>query len=142
MALSERAVAAVPIERDAVYGLAPIEIPARVAARMGDPDRAIAALQKLLSIPCNGALAAACRSLLRCSGSIRCSIRSGMIRASRNSAKRSSHRVGGCVAREFERSIADRGCQAFRLSGLKIRQRGPQRLQVRIFKRRPTDRHR
>ena len=54
---SERAVAAVPIERDAVYGLAPIEIPARVAARMGDPDRAIAALQKLLSMPCDGALA-------------------------------------------------------------------------------------
>ena len=48
---------AVPIERDAVYGLAPIEIPARVAARMGDPDRAIAALQKLLSMPCDGALA-------------------------------------------------------------------------------------
>ena len=49
--------AAVPIERDAVYGLAPIEIPARVAARMGDPDRAIAALQKLLSIPYAGPLA-------------------------------------------------------------------------------------
>ena len=47
--------AAGPIERDAVYGLAPIEIPARVAARMGDPDRAIAALQKILSIPYGGA---------------------------------------------------------------------------------------
>ena len=35
----------------------------------------------------------ACRSLLRCSGSIRCSIRSGMIRASRNFAKRSSHEI-------------------------------------------------
>jgi hypothetical protein len=30
---------------------------ARVAARMGQPDRAIAALQKLLSIPGDGALA-------------------------------------------------------------------------------------
>ena len=30
---------------------------ARVAAQMGDPDRAIAALQKLLSIPYEGALA-------------------------------------------------------------------------------------
>ena len=29
----------------------PIEILARVAAQMGEPDRAIAALQKLLSIP-------------------------------------------------------------------------------------------
>ena len=36
----------------------PIEILVRVAARMGEPDRAIAALQKLLSIPYEGALAA------------------------------------------------------------------------------------
>ena len=35
-----------------------------------------------------GAFAAGCRSLPRCSGSIRCSIRSGMIRASKNSAKK------------------------------------------------------
>jgi TolB-like protein/Tfp pilus assembly protein PilF len=55
--LIEREMAAVPIERDALDGPAPIEILARVAARMGEPDRAIAALQKLLSIPGNGALA-------------------------------------------------------------------------------------
>jgi TolB-like protein/class 3 adenylate cyclase/Tfp pilus assembly protein PilF len=55
--LIEREMAAVPIERDALDGPAPIEILARVAARMGKPDRAIAALQKLLSIPYNGALA-------------------------------------------------------------------------------------
>ena len=55
--LIEREMAAVPIERDALDGPAPIEILARVAARMGKPDRAIAALQKLLSIPGNGALA-------------------------------------------------------------------------------------
>ena len=36
----------------------PIEVLARVAARMGEPDRAIAALQKLLSIPYVGALGA------------------------------------------------------------------------------------
>jgi hypothetical protein len=36
----------------------PLEILARVAARTGDPDRAIAALQKLLSIPYGSALAA------------------------------------------------------------------------------------
>ena len=35
-------------------GPVPIEILARVAARMGEPDRAIAALQKLLSIPYAG----------------------------------------------------------------------------------------
>ena len=33
------------------------EILTRVAARMGEPDRAIAALEKLLSIPYDGALA-------------------------------------------------------------------------------------
>jgi serine/threonine protein kinase/Tfp pilus assembly protein PilF len=55
--LIEREMAAVPIERDALDGAAPIEILARVAARMGKPGRAIAALQKLLSIPYNGALA-------------------------------------------------------------------------------------
>jgi len=51
LALSERAMAALPIEKDAVTGPIPIEILARVAAQMGEPDRAIAALQKLLSIP-------------------------------------------------------------------------------------------
>jgi tetratricopeptide (TPR) repeat protein len=56
LALSERAIAANPIEKDAVTGPVPIEILARVAARMGEPDRAIAALQKLLSGPGNGAL--------------------------------------------------------------------------------------
>ena len=81
--------AAIPIEKDAVDGPIPIEILARVAARMGEPDRAIAALQKLLSIPYQMAhWLQACRSLLRCSGSIRCSIRSGMIRASKNSPPR------------------------------------------------------
>jgi TolB-like protein/class 3 adenylate cyclase/Tfp pilus assembly protein PilF len=58
LALSERAIAALPIEKDAVTGPIPIEILARVAAQMGEPDRAIAALQKLLSIPSAGALPA------------------------------------------------------------------------------------
>jgi serine/threonine-protein kinase len=58
LALSERAIAVNPIEKDAIVGPIPIEILARVAARMGEPDRAIAALQKLLSIPYSGALAA------------------------------------------------------------------------------------
>jgi hypothetical protein len=47
----------IPIEKDAVWGPIPIEILARVSARMGEPDRAIAALQKLLSIPYDGGLA-------------------------------------------------------------------------------------
>jgi tetratricopeptide (TPR) repeat protein len=56
LALSEQAMAEIPIEKDAVDCFVPIEILARVAARMGEPDRAIAALQKLLSMPYAGAL--------------------------------------------------------------------------------------
>src|SRR4030095_10328207 len=51
LALSEQAMVVIPVEKDAVSGPAPIEILARVAAQMGEPDRAIAALQKLLAIP-------------------------------------------------------------------------------------------
>jgi TolB-like protein/class 3 adenylate cyclase/Tfp pilus assembly protein PilF len=58
LALSEQAIAVNPIEKDAIVGPIPIEILARVAARTGEPDRAIAALQKLLSIPYAGALGA------------------------------------------------------------------------------------
>jgi serine/threonine-protein kinase len=55
-ALAERAIAANPIEKDAMEGPASIDILARVAARTGEPDRAIAALQKLLLIPYEGAV--------------------------------------------------------------------------------------
>jgi serine/threonine-protein kinase len=51
LALSEQAMAANPIKKDALLGATSIEILARVAAQMGEPDRAIAALQKLLSMP-------------------------------------------------------------------------------------------
>ena len=56
-ALSEQAMTVLPLEKDVVDGPAPIEVLARVAAQLGEPDRAIAALQKLLSIPSEGALA-------------------------------------------------------------------------------------
>jgi TolB-like protein/Tfp pilus assembly protein PilF len=49
--LIERAMAAVPIEKDALDGPSLLGVLARVAAQTGEPDRAIAALQKLLSIP-------------------------------------------------------------------------------------------
>jgi serine/threonine protein kinase/Tfp pilus assembly protein PilF len=49
-ALTEQAMATLPIEKDAIDGPIPIEILARVAAKMDEPDRAIAALRKLLSI--------------------------------------------------------------------------------------------
>jgi serine/threonine-protein kinase len=51
LALSERGIALNPIEKNAIDGPDAIEILARVAGRTGDPDRAIAAIQKLLSIP-------------------------------------------------------------------------------------------
>jgi hypothetical protein len=57
-AFAVQAMAAVPIEKDAATGPSPIEFLARVAAQMREPDRAIAALQKLLSIPYEGPLAA------------------------------------------------------------------------------------
>ncbi|PYL59347.1 MAG: hypothetical protein DMF31_07060 [Verrucomicrobia bacterium] len=57
LALSDRAMAAITIEKDAIEGPMPIEFVARVAARMGEPTRAISALQKLLSIPYDGAMA-------------------------------------------------------------------------------------
>ncbi len=57
LVLAERAMAAVPVEQDALNGPIPIEILARVAAQAGEPDRAIAALQKLVSTPYAGPLA-------------------------------------------------------------------------------------
>jgi len=57
LSLAEQAMAVLPIEKDAFAGPGPLEIFARVAARSGEPDRAIPALQKLLSIPYEGTLA-------------------------------------------------------------------------------------
>ncbi len=57
LSLAERAMAVTPIEKDAIDGCIAIETLARVAAQIGEPDRAIAALQKLLSIPSSGPLA-------------------------------------------------------------------------------------
>jgi hypothetical protein len=64
--LIERALVCVVVVADGIYlnlldlnpvdGANQIEILARVAARMGEPDRAIAALQKLLSISYYGPL--------------------------------------------------------------------------------------
>jgi TolB-like protein/Tfp pilus assembly protein PilF len=57
LTMAERAMAANPIEKDAVTGPAPIEILARVAAVTGEPERALTALDKLLSIHYAGPLA-------------------------------------------------------------------------------------
>jgi TolB-like protein/Tfp pilus assembly protein PilF len=58
LALVERAMAVMPIEKDASFGPIPVEFLARVTAQLGERDRAISALQELLSIPYSGALAA------------------------------------------------------------------------------------
>jgi TolB-like protein/class 3 adenylate cyclase/Tfp pilus assembly protein PilF len=57
-ALAERVVASNPIEKDALDGPGWIEVLARVGAHIGEGDRAIALLQKLLSIPYQGFLGA------------------------------------------------------------------------------------
>jgi TolB-like protein/tetratricopeptide (TPR) repeat protein/class 3 adenylate cyclase len=56
-AFVEKGLTVVPIEKDAVFAPRPISILARVAAQTGEPDRAIAALQKLLAMPGTSALA-------------------------------------------------------------------------------------
>ena len=56
-ALTEQAMTVLPLEKDVVDGPVPIEVLARVAAQLGEPDRAIAALKTLLLIPSEGALA-------------------------------------------------------------------------------------
>jgi TolB-like protein/Tfp pilus assembly protein PilF len=58
VALTERAISANPLEKDAITGTAPLETFARVLAFTGNADRAISTVQKLLSIPSGGALTA------------------------------------------------------------------------------------
>jgi serine/threonine protein kinase/Tfp pilus assembly protein PilF len=58
LTLAERAIAMFPIDKDALTGPRPLDILARVAARIGDPDRSISTLTKLLSIPYEAPLAA------------------------------------------------------------------------------------
>jgi serine/threonine protein kinase/Tfp pilus assembly protein PilF len=53
-ALVKQGMAVLPMDKDAVNGPMWLEIFARVAANMGEPERAIAALRKLLSIPYEG----------------------------------------------------------------------------------------
>jgi TolB-like protein/Tfp pilus assembly protein PilF len=57
LALAEKAQRIIPLEKDALHGPIPLEIFARIAAGTGEADRAIDALQKLLSIPASGPLA-------------------------------------------------------------------------------------
>jgi len=56
LALANRAMAANPIDKDAVDGCRAMDYFARVASGIGEPDRAIATIEKLLSVPCPGTL--------------------------------------------------------------------------------------
>jgi serine/threonine protein kinase/Flp pilus assembly protein TadD len=58
LTLAESAIAMFPTDKDALTGPRPLDILARVAARVGDPDRAISTLEKLLSVPYEAPLAA------------------------------------------------------------------------------------
>jgi serine/threonine protein kinase/Tfp pilus assembly protein PilF len=57
LALAQKATAARPLEKDAIDGSYALELLARVLAQAGEPDRAITAIQKLLSIPSSGSFA-------------------------------------------------------------------------------------
>ncbi len=54
--LAQRAIAVMPVDRDAFQGPGMLEALARVKAQVGEPDQAIALLQKLLAIPYEGPL--------------------------------------------------------------------------------------
>src|SRR6266700_1337130 len=58
-AFVEKAIAMNPIEKEPLNGPGSIEILARVSAKMGEPERAVGALQKLLSTPYESPLNAA-----------------------------------------------------------------------------------
>jgi tetratricopeptide (TPR) repeat protein len=57
LALAQKTVATSPLEKDALDGPAALEILARVLAQAGEPDRAITAIQKQLSIPASAPFA-------------------------------------------------------------------------------------
>ena len=54
--LVERCLAINPVEKDAIAGPRSLEIVARVAAQMGEPDRALISLERLFSMPHSGFL--------------------------------------------------------------------------------------
>jgi tetratricopeptide (TPR) repeat protein len=90
LALTERAMALIPLEKDALNGPQPIEILARVSAQLGEPDRALAALEKLLVRPYSGPLASGSCLRPRFSALIQCSIRCVTIRVSKSCARSSA----------------------------------------------------
>ena len=84
-AFVEKAMAAIPIEKDAL--LVPFRSRSWPAWRRGweSPTAPSPLYRNCSRYRASARWLKTCRSLPRCSGSIRCSIRSGMIRASKNS---------------------------------------------------------
>ena len=87
LALAERAMAMIPIEKDACWSRSDRDPRPGGGADRGARPRHRRFTETTLDTV-RWPIDLARRSLLRCSGSIRCSIRSGTIRASKNSAKR------------------------------------------------------
>ena len=83
----ERAMAIVPIEKDALTGPGPIEVLARVTAAWENPTAPSPHYKNFYQYPMQAHWLRTCRLLLRCSASIRCSIRCGAIRVSKNCAR-------------------------------------------------------
>ena len=98
-ALAEQAMAAIPIEKDALDW----SLSDRDPRPGGGADGRARPRHRRFTETTLDTVAVArwlqtCRSLPRCSGSIRCSIRSGMIRASKNSPSR-KHRNDSVIFR-------------------------------------------
>jgi TolB-like protein/Tfp pilus assembly protein PilF len=55
-AMADRCLTVNPVEKDAIAGPRSLEIVARIAAGMGEPDRAIPAIEKLMAMPHSGHL--------------------------------------------------------------------------------------
>ena len=75
LALAEQAMTVLPLEKDVVDGPAPIEILARVAAQLGEPDRAIAALRETVIDTVRGRTGFT-RAAHSCAASARSNVRS------------------------------------------------------------------
>jgi hypothetical protein len=68
LSMAERAIAANPMEKDVVDGPASIEVLARVAAHMGEPDRCRSRLTKTAVNTVRGRTASGQRAAYCCSG--------------------------------------------------------------------------
>ena len=93
IAEGQKAMAMDPSSKDSMDGPAQEELMAQIYALLGDADHAIPILKRLLQMPYAWAITPACCD------SIQCGIRSGTIRASRNSSPRPRRsNIWGAVA--------------------------------------------